>query len=35
MAIGDLIKEKDYDYVEYRITLPESAGGGDIFFWLI
>lgn len=28
MAIGDLIKNKDYDYVSYRLTLPE---GDDTF----
>ena len=32
MTIGELIKDKDYDYVEYRITLPEKVGGGDTFF---
>lgn len=29
MTIGDLIKNKDYDYVSYRITLPD---GTDTFF---
>ena len=24
MTIGDLIKNKDYDYVSYRLTLPNS-----------
>ena len=24
MTIGDLIKNKDYDYVSYRLTIPES-----------
>ena len=28
MTIGDLIKNKDYDYVSYRLTLPN---GGDTF----
>ena len=28
MTIGDLIKNKDYDYVSYRLTLPN---GDDIF----
>lgn len=28
MTIGDLIKDKDYDYVSYRLTLPD---GDDIF----
>lgn len=32
MVIGDLIKNKDYDYIEWRATLPENLGGGDIFF---
>lgn len=29
-TIGDLIKNKDYDYVEYRVTIP-SADGQNIF----
>lgn len=32
MQIKDLIQKKDYDYISYRITLPEKAGGGDTFF---
>ena len=28
MIIGDLIKNKNYDYVEYRLTIPN---GSDIF----
>ena len=28
MTIGDLIKNKDYDYVSYRLTLPD---GSDTF----
>ena len=28
MTIGDLIKNKDYDYVSYRLTL---LNGGDTF----
>ena len=32
MTIGDLIKKKDYDYIEWRAKLPESVGGGDTFF---
>ena len=28
MTIGDLIKNKNYDYVEYRLTIPS---GRDIF----
>lgn len=31
MTIGDLIKNKDYDYISWRITLPEKAGYGDTF----
>ena len=39
MMIGDLIKNKDYDYVSYRLTLPDgddtfagcfSSKGGEI-----
>lgn len=32
MTVRDLIKNKDYEYISWRITLPESAGGGDTFF---
>ena len=32
MTVGDLIKNKDYDYIEWRAKLPESIGGGDTFF---
>ena len=32
MTVGDLIKNKDYDYISWRVTLPEKAGGGDTFF---
>lgn len=28
MTIGDLIKNKDYNYVSYRLTLPD---GDDTF----
>ena len=28
MTIGDLIKNKDYDYISYRLTLPD---GDDTF----
>ena len=31
MTIGELIKDKDYDYISWRVTLPEKAGGGDTF----
>lgn len=30
-TIGDLIKNKDYDYVEYRVTIPSADGQDDIF----
>ena len=26
MTIGDLIKNKDYDYVSYRLTLRDESG---------
>lgn len=29
MKIKDLIKNKDYDYIEWRVTLPD---GSDTFF---
>ena len=32
MTVKDLIKNKDYDYISWRVTLPESCGGGDMFF---
>ena len=32
MIVKDLIKNKDYDYIEWRVQLPESVGGGDTFF---
>lgn len=31
-TVGALIANKDYDYIEWRMTLPERFGGGDIFF---
>ena len=31
MTVGDLIKDKDYDYISWRATLPEKIGGGDTF----
>lgn len=31
MTVGDLIKNKDYDYISWRVTLPEKCGGGDTF----
>ena len=31
MTVGDLIKNKDYDYISWRVTLPEKVGGGDTF----
>ena len=30
MTVGELIKNKDYDYIEWRATLP-AALSGDIF----
>lgn len=32
MTVKDLIKNKDYDYISWRVTLPEKYGGGDTFF---
>lgn len=32
MTVQDLIKDKDYDLIEWRITLPESVGGGTTLF---
>ena len=32
MTVKDLIKNKDYDYISWRITVPERFGGGDTFF---
>ena len=32
MTLKDLIKDKDYDYIECRTTLPERFGGGDTWF---
>lgn len=32
MTIKDLISSKDYDYIEWRVTLPEKHGGEDTFF---
>ena len=32
MTVGDLVKNKDYDYISWRVTLPEKVGGGDTFF---
>lgn len=32
MTVFDLIKNKDYDYIEWRITLPENMGRGNTFF---
>ena len=32
MTIGDLIKNKDYDYISWRVMLPEKCGDGDTFF---
>lgn len=32
MIVGDLIKNKDYDYISWRVTLPEKDGGSNTFF---
>lgn len=32
ITVKDLIKKKDYDYIEWRVILPEKAGGGNTFF---
>ena len=32
MTVGDLIKNKDYDIIEYRITLPNHIEEDDMFF---
>lgn len=31
MTIGDLIKDKDYDYISYRATAPIGWGVEDVF----
>ena len=32
LTIGDLIKNKDYDFISYRVTPPEGRLEEDIFF---
>lgn len=32
MTVKDLIKNKDYDYISFRITAPEWYDKPDIFF---
>ena len=32
MTVKDLIVNKDYDYISWRVTLPGQMGGGDTFF---
>ena len=32
LTIEDLIKDRDYDLIEYRLTLPKSCGGGNALF---
>ena len=32
MIIKDLIKNKDYDYIEWRVTAPPQIDEEDIFF---
>jgi alpha-acetolactate decarboxylase len=34
MTVKELISKKDYDYINWRMTLPEDAGGGDMFIGL-
>ena len=32
MIVKDLIKDKDYDYISWRVMLPDNVGNEDIFF---
>ena len=32
MIVKDLISKKDYDYIEWYITLPEYLGKSEMFF---
>lgn len=32
MIVRDLINKKDYDYIEWYMTLPEDFGKSNIFF---
>lgn len=32
VTVKDLIIKKDYDYISWRVTLPDEYGGGDTFF---
>ena len=32
MIVKDLIKDKDYDYISWRVMLPDNIGNEDIFF---
>lgn len=32
MLVKDLIRKKDYDYISWRVTLPEEYSGEDVFF---
>ena len=32
ITIGDLIKNKDYDFISYRVTPPKGVWEEDIFF---
>ena len=32
MIVKDLIKNKDYDYIEWRVTAPPQINEEDIFF---
>lgn len=35
MTIKDLISSKDYDYIEWRVTLPEKTWRGGYILWLL
>lgn len=32
ITVKELIEKKDYDYISWRLTVPEHLGGGDTFF---
>lgn len=32
MTVKDLIKDKDYDYISWRVTAPPQWGEPDMFF---
>lgn len=31
MKLGNLVDKKDYDFISFRMKLPEKYGGDDIF----